>query len=1164
MPDPLGAGDDSGGKRSILQPQLSINGDKVTVDVPYTVSGSYTEGGRWDADIYAVGGGGACAPGCLSKASPTAQLNDNFDYFDPFNPFDSAAGPGIIDGDTYSCPSYYYNYDSPFANDGSTSDVTTYSGKYLAWNVSAANVGKSSCQGDGVAAVFSNINMSPGSHGASATHDFKVTFQFKSHPSTTSLSFEVAIFCGDIDDATNGCPDHAAGGNDKAPASWYDNGVADSTWKAARGGGDIYYWDTSPVYVTIPIIALKGKVVSDPNQATGKGFANVPLYDCSGGGSGPYPTASWTDGSGNVFPNATTDSSGNFSVAGYQHSPFCITTTAYPTTAYTYQGTNYSGVACATNQNSGADGYTDCSSDQISGVCDQSTSCGSTNPYSLIYAPTGSPKVSVTENPPAGGNGTSLKPGDTVSYTVTLDNNLDYNIGYSPGSNALVDTLSDAVPGNIDPTTISGGSSGYSIGSDGSPNMPAGWTVNSAIPCFSGSYGFGAYNGSGLLFTPTYISCGSSGGGVETLSFSVLPAYASVSFTFSGTVKTAANIGVYPDLVQQTDPNCATGTGNTVAALISGCQDFSAGLEGVYDLAGFDGPSTPAATANTWVASNQLYNPIPAAVGCLSKFATGFAADDGHPSKVPDCYGGNQYQYYAYSPGTASSVNGNGASTGTIEIQVKPDPGQGPLYYQLYDQGPGGGVNSQIAVQTGTQSPGEGTITGSQLVSWDGSAGDGEELSGSQQGSYNFQVSLANATGVPVGGTISNTATLCVIEYWASGHPTDCNAPADGTASPDSAPGTSNPSVPIYFTRYQNLAPYLTTTGGNVHAGGCSQSTTSATQTCDQSSLDYCSSTTDTGLGNAYDNIVYNNGASGSASGAIGQYLVSAGDNLSANPYAGVQSGSSSGIPSANGTGVVIRPNLCAAAQTIWLKQGSAPTAPTVLGGSSYQSGFSSGSYNDDHSDANLEGKVVLANPPAAEPGLAPTVHNTYVLGSTVDGSGTSPALPNLVINHRWTLYVTGNLFINANITYGSNNPSGALNAETNHPSLGVIVTGNIYIGKGVTTLDGFYVAGGITNTCAAADGSSLSYQVADVAGPAPGSGPYSVGDCNTPLTVNGLLYADTFRFNRTYGYANANSGASETVNYDQRLYTATPPAFNDLADSSLLSKYLVEPLPRY
>ncbi|HUC86892.1 MAG TPA: hypothetical protein VMR75_01000 [Candidatus Saccharimonadales bacterium] len=1142
--DPLGAGSDSGSARddagglSVTATDPNGNpvggsgapiyrGETITVTLSYTVA--HPSGSTWDAwmnfDNLSLDGcsdptnAGTWGAGCLENQSGSSTSQELDDAFDT-----NGGDNGNVEQND-NCPSFYDNSDSPYADTSQeTNGTTPLFGLDFPWSGGSGTDGHSTCGTEGWAAVWHGVHMDTvGQKNYSVTYHVNPDFG----AANQQLCVSGDITLGDVQGLSN-------------------------------NSGDLYYrTNANSLCLTVNVpTTISGNVQSDPYASTGKKFgsqtnivsvsANCQYNDINSGDGGGY---------------VSTDGSGAYSFGWFQGQPFCIgpnTEGPNAASAYTwvYDGTTYinvqppstysgaSGLANDPPNGSNPNTWSTWTDAQSCGPGDPDpTHCGGYNIYWLAGG--NAPNITKTEVSP--GNGANLTPGEAVTYSVTLDNPYDYNINYGGGNSVGMD---DYVPNNIDPTTTGGPS--YSIGGSPDPtgSVPGGWSVSGVIPCYSISYGLtGHQNLAGA-------GCTAPNSGVEGVAFTILPAYSSVTMTWTGTVKTAADIGVYPEYFQSAadqahaqDPNCNAAYGDATG-LMPYCEDFTNGLEGVYNVAGYLDQN------GNWTPSNSTYNPIPAAVDCLSKYAVGLQQDDSDTATVNSCSSGTQPQYYAYVSGR-NDYNGltNG---GAIEIQVTPDPNQGPLFYQLYDQSSTQGLDPNITVQpvssplmtngvTAGCSSGCGGGAG-PVVGWAG--GNGEELYGSgAEGSYTIPITLANST-TAIGGRNENTSDLCIIQYWASGHPLNCNPATE-------AGGTSDPSVPIYFTHYDDLSPYLTTSGGDVHAGGCNQDTT--TGQCATQASSVCPSSD---LGNnapEFDNTVFNNNPD---SNTIGQYLVTAGDNLSGNPYAGTSAGvlsGSSNLSTANDTGVIIRPNLCGAATAYAAKQGGTIIAGAGVLNAGGQNG-PSGSFRDDpdissdHSglpamESSPDSKVITADPPSG----------TYTLGSS---DPNNPAT--IEINHRWTLYVTGNLYINANISYGSNNPTGTgLNAEQNHPSFGVIATGNIYIGKDVTNLSGFYTSAGVINTCADVNGSSLSYQVGG-GGPGPGSGSYTTTDCADELTVQGIMYADTFRFNRTTGYNTTTPTVSESIDYDNRLYTATPPAFNDLVGSSLLSKYLIEPLPRY
>ena len=100
------------------------------------------------------------------------------------------------------------------------------------------------------------------------------------------------------------------------------------------------------------------------------------------------------------------------------------------------------------------------------------------------------------------------------------------------------------------------------------------------------------------------------------------------------------------------------------------------------------------------------------------------------------------------------------------------------------------------------------------------------------------------------------------------------------------------------------------------------------------------------------------------------------------------------------------------------------------------------------------------------------------------------------------TIYVNGNIYISNNITYNTN----GWTSIDKIPNLKIIATGNIYIDKTVSKLDGTYIAKGVIKDCADSSG---AFQ-----------GPSCYGTSTTPntLTVNGSFMANQIYLERTGG----------------------------------------------
>ncbi|HEX3568638.1 MAG TPA: hypothetical protein VHT70_03085 [Candidatus Saccharimonadales bacterium] len=133
------------------------------------------------------------------------------------------------------------------------------------------------------------------------------------------------------------------------------------------------------------------------------------------------------------------------------------------------------------------------------------------------------------------------------------------------------------------------------------------------------------------------------------------------------------------------------------------------------------------------------------------------------------------------------------------------------------------------------------------------------------------------------------------------------------------------------------------------------------------------------------------------------------------------------------------------------------------------------------------------------------------------------------------TVYVDGDVYISNNISYGSG-------WDVNHvPMFELVARGNIYIGSGVSQLDGVYVAQGNS-------GDGTIYTCATSAAPLALDGNL-FGVCNTKLTVNGSLVAGHVQLLRTrgslgqssVGEGTGSSAAAEEINYNPSLWLAQP-----------------------
>lgn len=147
----------------------------------------------------------------------------------------------------------------------------------------------------------------------------------------------------------------------------------------------------------------------------------------------------------------------------------------------------------------------------------------------------------------------------------------------------------------------------------------------------------------------------------------------------------------------------------------------------------------------------------------------------------------------------------------------------------------------------------------------------------------------------------------------------------------------------------------------------------------------------------------------------------------------------------------------------------------------------------------------------------------THYYTGNVDLDGTGGNSQITADGRKVTMVVTGNVYINTNITYGDYSANIA-----NLPEFQLLVKGNIYINGSVATLHGFYDAqpatpGGMLYTCAsAANTSSLDPAV-----------------CSHQLTVYGAVSAATINLGRTYGNIAPSGTPAENFVYSPELWLA-------------------------
>lgn len=137
-------------------------------------------------------------------------------------------------------------------------------------------------------------------------------------------------------------------------------------------------------------------------------------------------------------------------------------------------------------------------------------------------------------------------------------------------------------------------------------------------------------------------------------------------------------------------------------------------------------------------------------------------------------------------------------------------------------------------------------------------------------------------------------------------------------------------------------------------------------------------------------------------------------------------------------------------------------------------------------------------------------------------------------------VYVNGNVYLNANITYAGDTPG--FSTVQDIPSYTIVANGNIIIGPNVTSLDGLYVA---EPTTAGANGVIYTCNTA----------PFAVAGltddltnfyatCDNKLTVNGSLVANQVWMLRTGGTLyDATNTPAEQFNFNPEIWLTTPTA---------------------
>lgn len=217
---------------------------------------------------------------------------------------------------------------------------------------------------------------------------------------------------------------------------------------------------------------------------------------------------------------------------------------------------------------------------------------------------------------------------------------------------------------------------------------------------------------------------------------------------------------------------------------------------------------------------------------------------------------------------------------------------------------------------------------------------------------------------------------------------------------------------------------------------------------------------------------------------------------------------------------------------------GGAPT-PTGLSFANTATNVSSGNFGGDFGTATCIPDY-YARKPASTTALPPDV--SAMTSGAYGATGTTTLVGgNVSTNEKISVYINGDVFINSNITY-----AGAFSANQ-VPLFQLVVRGNIYIGSGVTRLDGVYIAqtngasGGTIYTCATTTAALTLTNGA------------FYNTCTNKLTINGAFVANSVEFLRTSGTVSsatagetssetgAGNAAAEVFNFNPMLWMTQP-----------------------
>lgn len=392
------------------------------------------------------------------------------------------------------------------------------------------------------------------------------------------------------------------------------------------------------------------------------------------------------------------------------------------------------------------------------------------------------------------GAGTSVRPGDTLTYSIN-----SYNAG-STTNNAAIE---DFIPQNIDPATVTINSVTF----DGVPQSCTG--VNNGIyMCgyFSGGYNQPVYDCSPCISPTTPKSI--------IVYRETFPAGSTVNISWSGKVRSGANrdgVGVFPSDYRYCNNSTNWNTRGDVSTHSDDgvyCEDYSpaTGLQAVVNFARVSYHWNPGPFYNSdfsgWGITNtgaddprggrvtpSVINPVPGDLAIAKSVLTEANNTDVDNDGIPE-----------FDPLDPRYDNG------TYTTQIAPDISRGPVEYQVMDQNNGANdfnaalldpIIRPITPPNSCQPSATATIDCLNTVKWNFLSWPFTATPG------NFIFDVTFRGNPPLGSTFGNTSKACYFRYWEPGHPVLCK-----------------PSNTVLLERARVSEPYFGALKGGVNAGG--------------------------------------------------------------------------------------------------------------------------------------------------------------------------------------------------------------------------------------------------------------------------------------------------------------------------------------------------------